>query len=302
MRWPAGRVWSAARRSRRPRPAGRRRSTTRSCPVRRGTRSRRPPSSRSAPVGRRPARAVMDSVEPPRSASRARRLGPKPLLRNRSATASRSAGVGSSTTSRRPGCNAATSACAGPVSRLTVVTSWAGQPSRAHASDSEDGAGCVRTASAPRALARVAATPCQEGSPLARTTGPRSRCRSTSSSSPGSNGRGKGIVTASRSVREQRELALAAQHDPGGEQCSARALAQLGPTAAADADNLDDVTHERRRYRLPDRRTAPRRSSRFALRSSGGRQTEVERPEPRAARRRGGARCRRARPDVDRAA
>ena len=212
----------------------------------------RPPSCLTARGGRRPCRCshgLLGAAEVGQQASgcsgRSRCGATAPPQRRgrpaRAAARAADARAGARRRRRLPG----------PVSRLTVLTSWAGQPEpgarqgqRRRRRVGPDG---VRTEPA---APGCWPTPCQEGSPLASTTRPRPRCRSTRSTSPGSSGRGRGtalgVQVRSGSSASWRSLPSTTS---GGRAARRARHRRARPARRADADHLDDLTHERRRYR-----------------------------------------------------
>ncbi|MOA16772.1 hypothetical protein D3C78_1370020 [compost metagenome] len=109
------------------------------------------------------------SVSPPKCSSTVIRLGPKPRSRSSAAMA---AGLRPSllnASKRTPLDRWALSAATGRATTERVTTSCKGQPIRAAASEQEDGAGRIRISSLDKCRERLAPTPKNIGSPLART-------------------------------------------------------------------------------------------------------------------------------------
>ncbi len=117
------------------------------------------------------------------------RLGPKPRAASSAAIAVGVLPSPLKTKRRVPACRCAFSIASGRPTSEIVATSCNGQPRRAAASDSDDGAGSTRSSSAGSCRASVAPTPNNIGSPLAstHTDAAPSRCASTGATS---NGRG----------------------------------------------------------------------------------------------------------------
>ncbi|MNM90065.1 hypothetical protein D3C81_1023120 [compost metagenome] len=89
------------------------------------------------------------------------------------------------TSKRTPLDNCALSAATGRATTDNVTTSCKGQPIRAAASEQEDGAGSVSISAAGSCRARLAPTPKNIGSPLARTQTGSPRCDSSDSRQKG---------------------------------------------------------------------------------------------------------------------
>ncbi|MNT08729.1 hypothetical protein D3C72_1434800 [compost metagenome] len=109
------------------------------------------------------------SASPPKCSSTVIRLGPKPRSRSSAAMA---AGLRPSllnTSKRTPLDNCALSAATGRATTDNVTTSCKGQPIRAAASEQEEGAGRISISSLDKCRERLAPTPKNIGSPLART-------------------------------------------------------------------------------------------------------------------------------------
>ncbi|EDT00005.1 hypothetical protein BamIOP4010DRAFT_6475 [Burkholderia ambifaria IOP40-10] len=165
------------------------------------------------------------SSGPPRCSNTLMRVGPKPRAVSSAATVAGVRPSALSTNRRRPGSRWRTSVASGRPTSDTAPTSCSAQPSRAAASDSDDGAGSTRHSSADSSRASVAPTPNSIGSPLASTQTGASRRASRPDTS---NGDGHG----SRAARSRAGSMSRCRFAPTTRVASSSARRALRPSPA----------------------------------------------------------------------